>query len=110
MKFFRGQSWSTNLLADISKELKTFPIEDVEITDYVSTAYGHPELQCELAEWHRQLNRAVLPPMYMRNEPDKNKEEAWALMKEYENKVDDMDRKGAIFPMPLMTLIGRLQL
>lgn len=110
MDFFRSQNWSLNLFTDVAEALRDSPIEDVHVTDYVSAAEKRPEIRDEMYEWHKQIQKGVLVPVYLRSGKAKNTSEAIALVQERTDRADAVAKAGGIFPKPLATLIGRKKL
>ena len=107
LSFFETQKWSLDIFNEVLNTLKSLPVEAVKLVDYDSAYKDRPELKLRLQEWHKQLARGVLPPMWLRSGRAGNIEEALGFVEEYEKDVDEAGKKGDVFPMPLVTLVAR---
>ncbi len=102
-----SRNFPLDIFNNINEALLDCPVEDVRIKEYASAVIQKRELHDMLVEWHKKVTSPLVLPLWLMNGTAMNEEEAKNMLRVYLNKVDEMRKMGAIFGMPLATLVAR---
>jgi SAM-dependent methyltransferase len=105
--FIKSQNCSPKISAEVSKTFEWIGLEDIQVRDYIQVSYDRPDLQEGLWQWHKQLHAGGLPPIFMRSGKAKDRDEAMVFLQKYYEEVDKAWKNGTVFPMHLVTVVGR---
>jgi hypothetical protein len=107
LDFYKSQTWSLDMMADISRVLEGYDVEKVALVDYNNAVYERPELAPVTAKWYKEALPAVIPPVMIRSGKAKTEEEARAMAEACQAKVDANTNKGTVFPLSIATMVIR---
>jgi hypothetical protein len=107
LNFLQSKHFSLQIYEDVSPKLNKHGIQEIQITDYISTSHPTHDLREELWKWHKQLHRGILPKAYMSSGRAKDVEEATRMVQLYCEQVDELWKAAAVFPMGILSLVGR---
>jgi len=102
-----SQSFSLSVMTPVSHALRTLPMEEIKITDFIDATDGNEELQKEVAEYYYTNHLVILPRVYQRSGVAKNEEEAMRLTMEHIGRIREAQARGDHFRMPVVTLVAR---
>lgn len=104
-KFHGEQKFSYDTTGDVAKALESLPMENVKVTDHTGASHQRPEIRGLVAEWHSRVIPLFMEMMSIRQ--GQSKEEAAVTADNYRKKVIEMGKRGAIFEVPITTLVAR---
>jgi hypothetical protein len=105
LSFWKSQNWDKDVISSVSAILKNCAVEDIQIKSYLDECFSNSKLWPMLLEWHRVSVMAIQKPMKTRM--GVSHDDAEAFVRKYGAKVDEMGKRGTVFPIPITTLTAR---